>query len=76
MDVKEYIGYCTEHQLKHMFTRFYQTLTDSYPQDFTNAILSHKKQVSPAQIQGYFMQYKNADPSMVVKNVNKIWSEL
>lgn len=75
VDVKEYIGWCSETQIEQMFLRFYRNIDEKaneLAKQFTNSIMSHKKNVSPAQIQGFFMFYKN-NPEDVLKNVPHIW---
>ncbi|XP_006620438.1 mitochondrial chaperone BCS1 [Apis dorsata] len=75
IDVKEYIGWCSANQVEQMFLRFYRNIDDRanvLAKQFTENVLSQKKYVSPAQIQGYFMFYKN-NPDDVLKNVSHIW---
>ncbi|XP_012340582.1 mitochondrial chaperone BCS1 [Apis florea] len=75
IDVKEYIGWCSANQVEQMFLRFYRNIDDRanvLAKEFTENVLSQKKYVSPAQIQGYFMFYKN-NPDDVLKNVSNIW---
>ncbi|XP_073824723.1 mitochondrial chaperone BCS1 [Musca autumnalis] len=71
VDVKEYIGYCSEHQLIEMFNRFYQD--NSCAGKFATSVLNTGKQVSPAQVQGYFMRHKTSSEAAVISNINKIW---
>lgn len=58
-----------------MFLRFYKE-PDKDPgtlaKEFANSVMSFKKHVSPAQIQGYFMFHKS-NPDAVVNNVAQIW---
>lgn len=75
VDVKEYIGFCTEPQLKKMFTRFYQTVSPDLPEKFARNVLAQSKNVSAAQIQGYFMRHKADSPNVVAENVKEIWEE-
>ncbi|BES95347.1 unnamed protein product [Nesidiocoris tenuis] len=75
VDVKEYIGFCTEPQLKKMFTRFYQTVSPDLPDKFARNVLAQSKNVSAAQIQGYFMRHKADSPNVVAENVKEIWEE-
>ena len=73
VDVKEYIGYCTREQLELMFLRFYQGEDSlAHASTFSDLVLKHEKPVSPAQIQGYFMFYKE-NQSEVLQNIEKIW---
>ncbi|CAL7942837.1 unnamed protein product [Xylocopa violacea] len=75
VDVKEYIGWCSEKQIEQMFLRFYRNIdnrANELAKQFTETIISQKKHVSPAQIQGFFMFYKN-NPDDILKNVSHIW---
>lgn len=77
VDVKEYVGYCSRHQLQQMFMRFYtgeEAVANSII--FADNVLSEGRNVSPAQIQGYFMIHKTSDQQTVVENVKKIWESL
>lgn len=72
VDVKEYIGWCSWAQLRQMFLRFYPdyVLADK----FADAVKESGKNVSPAQIQAYFLFHKQEnDPEKIVENVNQIW---
>ncbi|XP_077987966.1 mitochondrial chaperone BCS1-like [Glandiceps talaboti] len=73
VDMKELIDHATDHQLMHMYTRFYPDYPETHSHQFAQAVLSHKKPVSIAQIQGYFMLYKS-DGDAVLKNVEEIWT--
>jgi len=58
-----------------MFLRFYKEPgkdPDALAKEFANSVMSFKKNVSPAQIQGYFMFHKS-NPDAVVNNVAQIW---
>ncbi|XP_076175054.1 mitochondrial chaperone BCS1 isoform X1 [Ptiloglossa arizonensis] len=75
VDVKEYIGWCTIKQVEQMFLRFYQSSgnkTEEFAKQFAENVMLQKKNVSPAQIQGFFMFYKNK-PDEVLNNVSHIW---
>ncbi|OAD52232.1 Mitochondrial chaperone BCS1 [Eufriesea mexicana] len=75
VDVKEYIGWCSANQVEQMFLRFYKNIdnkANELAKQFTESVLSEKKHISPAQIQGFFMFHKN-DPQNVLKNVSRIW---
>lgn len=72
VDFKEYIGHCSRHQLKVMFSRFYRNSSSKQADEFSEAVLSCNQPVSPAQIQGYFMFYKENTPQ-VIQDVEKIW---
>ncbi|XP_043489320.1 mitochondrial chaperone BCS1 [Polistes fuscatus] len=75
VDVKEYIGWCSGSQVEQMFLRFYKSpenVTNDMAKQFANEVMAQKRNVSPAQIQGYFMFHKN-DPEKVLSNVTQIW---
>lgn len=57
-----------------MFLRFYDGENSIIQaQSFSEKVLSFKKNVSPAQIQGYFMFHKNSTPLQVIENCEIIW---
>lgn len=59
-----------------MFLKFYRGQANGeIAQEFAKAVLSFKKPVSPAQIQGYFMFYKQ-NTTDVVQNIEQIWTTL
>ncbi|XP_050456737.1 mitochondrial chaperone BCS1 [Cataglyphis hispanica] len=75
VDVKEYIGWCSASQIEQMFLRFYKEPGKDpsvLAKKFAENIMSCKRNVSPAQIQGYFMFHKN-NPEAVINNVIQIW---
>lgn len=75
VDFKEYIGHCSESQLKSMFLRFYKGANaEEHAEQFATLVTATGKPVSPAQIQGFFMFHKQHDELDVVKNVDKIWA--
>lgn len=58
-----------------MFLRFYKNTGDRANEvaaQFAEKVMSQKRNVSPAQIQGFFMFYKNS-PNDVLKNVSHVW---
>ncbi|XP_014360330.2 mitochondrial chaperone BCS1 [Papilio machaon] len=72
VDLKEYVGYCDQEQVELMFLRFYKDAEAA--KTFTEDVLSRKKPVSPAQIQGYFMFHKHSSPKEVLADVSSIWT--
>lgn len=76
IDIKEYVGYCSQHQIEEMFKRFY-TGDDSIPNsvEFAKKVMSFGKNVSPAQIQGYFMMHKTSTPADVILDAGHIWDD-
>ncbi|KAK2578582.1 hypothetical protein KPH14_012015 [Odynerus spinipes] len=78
VDVKEYIGWCSCYQVEQMFLRFYKAtgnVTADMAKQFAEKVMEQKRNVSPAQIQGFFMFHKN-DPEKVINNVTQIWELL
>ena len=73
VDLKQLIGYATEHQLQQMFMRFYPELGAKMAAEFANKVTETKRPVSVAAVQGFFMIHKNNGHD-VVKNINKLWS--
>ena len=67
-----FLGWCTPHQVEQMFCRFYRDLPPEFAKEFADKVMMQKKTVSPAQLQGFFMFYKN-DPEKAIENVPKIW---
>ncbi|KFB51948.1 AGAP004266-PA-like protein [Anopheles sinensis] len=74
VDVKEYVGHCSRHQLEQMFRRFYTgTDAEENARLFAERVSADGRNVSPAQIQGYFMVHKMSDQQTVLDNVQDIW---
>lgn len=73
IDVKEYIGYCSQYQLEEMFKQFFGGSESSIAQEFAQKVIDSSKSVSPAQIQGFFMKHKSSSPQDVVKSYQTIW---
>lgn len=72
VDVKEYIGWCTHYQLHHMFLRFYND--EQLAQKFADKVMASGKHVSPAQIQAFFMFFKQEkDAERVVEQTECVW---
>lgn len=71
VDMKEYVGYCSHWQLTQMFQRFYPGQAPSLAEAFAERVLQVTTQISPAQVQGYFMLYKN-DPAGAVHNAESL----
>ena len=71
VDVKQLIGYATEYQLQQMYARFYPEESESKCRQFASLALSTNKSVSVAQVQGYFMLYKD-NPVGAMNNVGDL----
>jgi chaperone BCS1 len=77
VDVKEYVGFCSEHQLELMYMRFYageNSVNDAIK--FAKKLTTFGRDVSPAQVQGYFMIHKKSDPQTVIDNIEHIWDKM
>ncbi|XP_067143126.1 mitochondrial chaperone BCS1 [Centruroides vittatus] len=73
VDVKEYIGFASAHQLRLMFERFYPYESKESADKFVSTALQINKDISMAMVQGFFMFYKN-DPKDVISNIEKMWT--
>ncbi|CAO1398338.1 unnamed protein product [Diamesa hyperborea] len=74
VDVKEFVGHCTRYQLENMYRRFYNgPEAVIYSSLFADEVLKQNKNVSPAQIQGYFLIHKNSDQQTVLNNFMDVW---
>lgn len=73
IDIKEYIGYCTQYQLEEMFKQFFGDTESSRSQEFAQKVIESGQTVSPAQIQGFFMKHKSSSPQLVVDSYQTIW---
>lgn len=74
VDLKEFVGHCTRHQLEQMYRRFYNGPdVETFATQFANNVEKFGKPVSPAQVQGYFMTHKISEQQVVVESVEEIW---
>ncbi|XP_019794501.1 mitochondrial chaperone BCS1 isoform X2 [Lagenorhynchus albirostris] len=71
VDLKEYVGHCSRWQLTQMFQRFYPGQAASLAETFADHVLQATTQISPAQVQGYFMLYKS-DPAGAIHNAESL----
>ncbi|KAK8380485.1 hypothetical protein O3P69_016820 [Scylla paramamosain] len=71
VDRKEYIGYCTPHQLVTMYRRFYPEVPVDTAFSFSEVIQNLKVPVSAATVQGHFMQHKE-DPMGALHNASSL----
>ena len=65
VDLMKYIGYCSQQQLKDMFKRFYPNESDLRAELFADNVVELGVEVSAAQMQGYFMWFKNSSQSAI-----------
>lgn len=73
IDVKEYIGYCSQYQLEEMFKQFFGGSESLIAEEFAQKVINSSKSVSPAQIQGFFMKHKSSSPQDVLNSYQTIW---
>lgn len=73
IDVKAKIDHCSAYQLEHMFIRFYPNESPGVAKKFAAEVLALKQPVSAAQVQGFFMLYKDSAEG-AIKNASKICS--
>lgn len=71
VDLKQYIGYCTDWQLQQMFQRFYPDEAASEGERFAERALAAHAEISAAQVQGHFLLHK-MDPAGSIDNVAQI----
>jgi len=67
VDSIQFIGHCSNHQLQTMFEKFYPEQTLDKAQLFASEVEKLDCPVSAAQIQGYFMWFKN-QPDNAISN--------
>jgi chaperone BCS1 len=73
VDMKEFIGQCSRHQLVQMYRRFYNGAeVEKFAELFADNVQKSNKPVSPAQVQGYFMVHKLSDQQHVIHNINEL----
>ncbi|VDP52132.1 unnamed protein product [Soboliphyme baturini] len=77
VDVKQYVGYCSDWQLENMFCRFYANCDTTMAKRFCSLVRRKYPSVSisAAQIQGYFLQNKNG-PDLALENLNMLDNEI
>ena len=71
--MKVKVDYCSDYQLKQMFSRFYPESNHQDSELFVTEARNKNpnKNFSPAQVQGYFMFHKN-NPQTAIENVHTI----
>ncbi|KAI8084916.1 BCS1 N terminal-domain-containing protein [Halteromyces radiatus] len=72
VDLKEHLGNATDHQIRGMFTRFYQDRPD-LANVFVDKLKNHK--VSTASLQGHFVYFKDK-PEEAIEHVDLLWHQL
>ncbi|KRY31356.1 Mitochondrial chaperone BCS1 [Trichinella spiralis] len=73
VDVKQYVGYCSDYQLKTMFSRFYPNASPVQAVAFQRKVRAHypTDSISAAQVQGYFLMHKY-DAASAIENIDKL----
>lgn len=74
VDIKAFIGYATEYQAANMFLKFYPKSSDGAASQFAKKLIAFNKPVSSAQIQGYFMLYKD-NPEAAFENMENFFNK-
>lgn len=77
VDVKEKIDYATTSQLRQTYGRFYPHASKSYSFEFSEVVEKTGCKYSMAQIQGYFMRFKE-EPEAALTNTHLLlesWSQ-
>ncbi|XP_017954624.1 mitochondrial chaperone BCS1 [Drosophila navojoa] len=75
IDIKEYIGYCSQYQLEEMFKKFFGDTEVLKSVIFAKKVIDSSRSVSPAQIQGFFMKHKSSSPQHVIDCCHDIWED-
>ncbi len=73
VDMKVAIGYASSYQVEQMYMRFYPEASVARARLFAERVSSQGKPVSMAQLQGYFMFYKN-EARESLNNINQLWT--
>ncbi|XP_065225769.1 mitochondrial chaperone BCS1-like [Planococcus citri] len=72
IDVKEYFGFCSQNQIVRLFKKFYKS-SASIALEFKQEIIKSGKNVSPAQLQGFFQSHKHSDLERLKLDIHQIW---
>ncbi|KAI1303086.1 Mitochondrial chaperone BCS1 [Halotydeus destructor] len=72
VDVTEYIGHATDHQLKKAFSQFYPEESQNSAEKFVANVRQFDKPVSMAAVQGYFLLHKFS-PSDALEDIDSLW---
>lgn len=75
VDVKEYIGHCSQSQIERMYKRFFLENNDNEQnaREFADTVIKSGKPASAAQIQGYFMLFEDYSHKDIILNYQRIW---
>lgn len=72
VDIKQFVGHATDYQARRMFLRFFPESNEKLASEFVQRLMIINKNVSSAQIQGFFMLYKN-HPQGAILNVEEFF---
>lgn len=77
VDFKAFVGHCEQYQLEEMFKRFFNGEEDVNvaARQFAEKVLSSNRNISPAQVQGFFMLHKMSTKQEVLEAVESIWED-
>jgi len=70
VDIIQFIGFCSRHQLIEMFGRFYPDQNENRAAVFADKVAELGVDLSAAQVQGYFMWFKSS-PQDAIDNVHR-----
>jgi len=70
VDIIQFIGFCSRHQLIEMFSRFYPDQNENRAAVFADKVAELGVDLSAAQVQGYFMWFKSS-PQAAIDNVHR-----
>ena len=70
--MKEYFGYCSQHQIVQLFEKFCDG-PSSLGVEFMEEVMKYGKDVTPAQLQGFFLSHKHSDIQQLKEDIPKIW---
>ena len=72
VDMKAKIDHASEYQIEKIFQRFYPDEPEHRALEFAQLVCAVGKDISPAQVQGFFMFHKD-DAQGAIDNVHNIY---
>ncbi|CAH1110260.1 unnamed protein product [Psylliodes chrysocephalus] len=73
VDMQEYIGWCSQSQIEQMYLRFYDEEDAArHAKLFAEKATQLNPNISPAQVQGYFMLHKHSSFKDVIDNCESL----
>jgi len=75
VDVKEYIGHCSQSQIEKLYKRFFleNENNDQFAKEFAEVVTKTRNPVSAAQIQAYFMLMEDCPHAEILRRHQSIW---